>query len=163
MNEKIINLVNQQIQKEFESAYLYFFFANYYEEKGLKGFASWFKAQAREEESHAQKFCDFLHDNNASVNLMTINEPNYVIEDLETPLALSLKHEEYVTDLINKIYAEAENREDFRTIQFLQWFIEEQAEEESTARGLIEKFNLVACSGEGIYLMDKDMGERKVC
>lgn len=161
MNEKLIDLINGQIQKEIESAYLYFSVANYYEENGLKGFANWFKVQAKEEMTHAEKFCEFLHDNNAEVEMFPIKVLDKEIKNIRDPLEIALKHEKYITDSINDIYMEAQDREDFRTINFLQWFIKEQLEEEVNAQALIDKFNLVKDCGSGMYFLDKELGIRR--
>ncbi len=161
MNEKIIDLINRQVQKELESAYLYFSIASYYDENGLKGFANWFKVQAKEEVTHAEKFCNYLHDNNAAVRLMPLKQPEYEYKELIDPLRLALEQEKFITSSIENIYLEAQNREDFRTINFLQWFIKEQLEEEVSARALIEKLEFVTDDVCGLYLLDKEMGIRK--
>lgn len=161
LSEKIISLMNEQINKEFYSAYLYFNFANFYEAKGLTGFASWFKIQAKEEQAHGMLFYKFLQDNDAAVNLKEISAPKHKLENLEEPLIASLNHEKYVTASINKIYAQAFEEKDYRSMEFLTWFIKEQAEEEASAQALITKMQLFGSSCEGLYVLNAELGKRK--
>lgn len=161
LNERIINLINIQINKELESAYLYLDFANLFEEKGLHGFAHWYRVQAQEEIDHATKFIDYLHDENAKVHLLTIDKIECkCFDDLEV-LEEGLKHEEFVTKLIHELYAEAEKLYDYRTLRFLDWYVNEQAEEEKNAHELIGRYQLFAkdCDA-GLYQLDKELGER---
>ena len=153
--------MNEQINKEFYSAYLYFSFANFYEAKGLMGFASWFKIQAKEEQAHGMMFYQFLQDNDSSVSLKEISAPNPKFETLEEPLVASLNHEKYVTASINKIYAQATEEKDYRSVEFLTWFIKEQAEEEASAQALITKMQLFGSSCEGLYMLNAELGRRK--
>lgn len=161
LSEKMISLMNEQINKEFYSAYLYFSFANFYETKGLMGFASWFKIQAKEEQAHGMMFYQFLQDNDSSVSLKEISAPNPKFETLEEPLVASLNHEKYVTASINKIYAQATEEKDYRSVEFLSWFIKEQAEEEASAKALITKMQLFGSSCEGLYMLNAELGRRK--
>ena len=161
LNEKIISLMNEQINKEFYSAYLYLDFANYYESKGLEGFASWFKIQAKEEQDHGMLFYQYLQNNNACVKFDPIDAPSYKIQDLITPLKESLKHEKFVTSCINKIYSAAEDFMDYRSMEFLNWFIKEQAEEECSAQALITKAEFLGNDTKGFYLLDKELLARE--
>ena len=161
LSEKMISLMNEQINKEFYSAYLYFSFANFYESKGLMGFASWFKNQAKEEQAHGMMFYQFLQDNDSSVSLKEISAPNPKFENLEEALVASLNHEKYVTASINKIYAQAIEEKDYRSVEFLTWFIKEQAEEEASAQALITKMQLFGSSCEGLYMLNAELGQRK--
>jgi ferritin len=160
LSEKMISLMNEQINKEFYSAYLYFSFANFYEAKGLMGFASWFKNQAKEEQAHGMMFYQFLQDNDSSVSLKEISAPNPKFETLEEPLVASLNHEKYVTASINKIYAQATEEKDYRSVEFLSWFIKEQAEEEDNADDNITKFELFGSDSKGLYMLDSEMKSR---
>ena len=125
LDKKVEQLLNEQINKEFYSAYLYLDFANFYQSKGLDGFANWYQIQAQEERDHAMLFYQYLHNNNCTVVLETIEKPGQVFQTLAEPLKAGLKHEEYVTSLIHNLYAAAHDVKDFRTTQFLDWFIKE--------------------------------------
>ncbi|MBQ5709316.1 MAG: ferritin, partial [Anaerotignum sp.] len=139
LNEKVVALLNDQINKEFYSAYLYLDFSNFFEDKGLEGFANWYRIQAQEERDHALLFYDYLHNNSEKVTLGAIGAPDVELKELADPLHEGLKHEQYVTDLIHTIYATAKEVNDFRTMQFLDWFVKEQGEEEKNANDLITK------------------------
>jgi ferritin len=160
LSEKMISLMNEQINKEFYSAYLYFSFANFYEAKGLMGFASWFKNQAKEEQAHGMMFYQFLQDNDSSVSFKEISAPNPKFENLEEPLVASLNHEKYVTASINKIYAQAIEEKDYRSVEFLTWFIKEQTEEETLAMSLLDKIKIAGgekINNESLYSLDRDL------
>lgn len=160
MDKDVSTLLNEQINKEMYSAYLYLSIANFYEEKGLTGFANWFEIQAKEEMDHAMLFYTYLHNNEQKVTLEAIAKPDKVFTNLGDPLKESLAHEKYVTALINKIYEVAEKANDNRTKQFLSWFIEEQGEEEKNASDLITKMSLFGESSHGLYLLNSELQNR---
>lgn len=161
LSEKIISMTNEQIKKEFESAYLYLEIASFYEEHNLCGFANWFLVQAKEEQEHAIRFYNYLHDNEAPVTFFAITPPEVKFIDFTMPLSKSLSHEQYVTSSINEIYAQADSEKDYRTMDFLDWFIKEQQEEEVNARNLIEQMRLFGKTPEGLYELDKKYGKRE--
>lgn len=157
MDKKVADLIREQVTKEFYSAYLYLAFSNYYHEVSLDGFGHWFEVQAREEQQHAMKFLKYLQDNNEKVKLGTIDAPDAVFNDHKEPLDAALKHEKYVTSLINTIYREARQVDDYRTCQFLDWFIAEQGEEEKSTSDLIAKYELYAADPKGLYLLNSEL------
>lgn len=160
MNEKVVQLLNEQINKEFYSAYLYLDFASYYEEQGLAGFANWFNIQAQEERDHALLFRKYMHNNGLKVTLEAIDKPNVPINNFLDPLTESLKHEQFVTDSINNIYAAAAEAKDYRTMKFLDWFIEEQGEEETNADTNIKNYELFGGTPQGLYSLNAEMATR---
>ncbi len=160
LNQKVSDLLNQQINKEFYSAYLYLDIANYYEEQGLKGFANWYLIQAQEERDHAMLFYQYLHNNSCKVTLEAIGRPDKDFADMSAPLSVGLEHEQYVTSLINDIYAAASEVHDFRTMQFLDWFVKEQGEEEDNANDLVTKMKLFGSDPKGLYLLDSELAAR---
>lgn len=161
MNKKVKDLLQQQVNKELFSAYLYLDMSNYYISRNLDGFSHWFKLQAQEEFDHAMLFTQYLQNSNIDVVLNTIDAPDASYDNLKTPLIMALDHERYVTSLINDIYSEAQANNDFRTSQFLDWFIAEQAEEETSAQELIDKFELFGADSSGLYMLDKELGARE--
>ncbi|WP_261793775.1 ferritin [Treponema pectinovorum] len=161
MDKEVSKLLNEQINKEMYSAYLYLSMANFYEEKGLTGFANWFEIQAKEEMDHAMMFYSYMHNNEQKVSLESIAKPDKVFNNLGDPLKEALAHEKYVTALINKIYDAALKANDHRTTQFLAWFIEEQGEEEKNASDLITKMSLFGESSHGLYLLNSELKNRK--
>ena len=160
LDEKLVELLNDQINKEFYSAYLYLSMANYYNEEGLSGFGNWFTIQAKEERDHAMLFLEYLQNNGAHVELKTVEAPKKKFKEFKDPLEESLKHERYVTDSIHNIYAAASKVKDFRTMQFLDWFVKEQGEEEKTAEDLIKKLELFGQDGKGLYMLDSELASR---
>ena len=160
LDPKVAELLNTQVNKEFYSAYLYLDFANYYKDQGLDGFANWYNIQAQEERDHAVLFVQYLHNNGAKVTLEAIDKPDKEYTKLNDPLTYSLEHEEYVTGLIHNLYDAAYSLKDFRTMQFLGWFVKEQGEEETNANDLITKFNLFGTDSRSLYLLDSELAAR---
>ena len=156
----IAKLITEQINKEFYSAYLYLDMANYYADKGLLGYENWFKVQAQEEMSHAMLMRQYLQNNGHAVKLSALADPSKSYADLKAPLVEALKHEEYVTASINAIYEEAIKVKDFRTQQFLDWFIKEQGEEEMNAQENIQKFEVFGSDARGLYLLNQELAAR---
>ena len=160
MNAKVHELLNQQINKEFYSAYLYLAFSNYFEDVGLDGFANWYKIQAQEERDHAMLFYQYLQNENQKVTLEAIAKPDKVFSCHMDVLKAGLEHEEYVTSLINDIYAAAYEARDFRTMQFLDWFVKEQGEEETNANDLITKMELFGSDPKSLYMLNQELAAR---
>ena len=160
MNTKVHELLNQQINKEFYSAYLYLEFSNYFEDKGLDGFANWYMIQAQEERDHAMLFYTYLQNENQKVTLMAIDKPDKKLDSHMDVLLAGLEHEKYVTSLINDIYAEAYEAKDFRTMQFLDWFVKEQGEEETNANDLISKMELFGSDPKSLYMLNQELAAR---
>lgn len=160
MDSKVYELLNDQINKEMYSAYLYLSFADYYEEAGLEGFANWYEIQAREEMDHALIFRNYIHENGESVKLEAIDRPDKTFTDFLGPLEAALEHEKYVTDLIHRIYAAAVAAEDYRTMKFLGWFIEEQQEEEDNAEKQVSRMKLFGDNAKALYDLDAENAAR---
>ena len=160
MNAKVHELLNQQINKEFYSAYLYLDFSNYFEDAGLDGFANWYKIQAQEERDHAMLFYQYLQNENQKVTLEAIAKPDKAINCHMDVLKSGLEHEEYVTSLINDIYAAAYEVKDFRTMQFLDWFVKEQGEEETNANDMITMMELFGSDPKSLYMLNQELAAR---
>ena len=160
LDKKVAELINNQINKEFYSAYLYLDFSVYYEEVGLDGFANWYMIQAQEERDHAVLMLQYLQNNGEKVTLEAIAKPDKELKDKLQVLELGLEHERYVTSLIHTIYEAAYSAKDFRTMQFLDWFVKEQGEEEKNADDLITKFNLFGHDSRSLYMLDSELAAR---
>lgn len=160
LNEKVAVLLNEQVNKELYSAYLYLEFSNFYTEQGLAGFANWYRIQAQEERDHAMLFVDYMHNNDAKVTYEAIDKPEAELKENIDPLKAGLEHEIYVTGLINTIYDAAHSAKDYRTMQFLDWFVKEQGEEEANASELVKKMELYGSDSRGLYLLDSELGGR---
>ena len=160
MDANVSALLNEQINKELYSAYLYLDMANFYNEKGLDGYSNWYEIQAKEEQDHAMLIYQYLHNNNQKVTLEAIAKPDKVFNTLMDPLKMALEHEEYVTSLINNIYAAADEVNDYRTKQFLDWFVKEQGEEEKNSNDMITKMELFGGDAKGLYMLNSVLKAR---
>ena len=160
LNEKVARLINEQVNKELYSGYLYLDFANYYADEGLDGFANWYEIQALEERDHAMMMRRYLLDNGVRVTFGEIAKPDKVFKKLSDPLDAGYEHEQYVTSLINTIYKEAFAINDFKTMQFLDWFIKEQGEEEKNAEDMVKKMKLFGNDAKGLYSLNQELAGR---
>ena len=160
MDQKVYELINAQINAELYSAYLYLSFADYYEEEGLEVYANFYEIQAAEERDHALIFRNYLHENGQKVKLSAIAQPDKTFSNFLEPLEAGLEHEKYVTSLINDIYSAAAEVKDYRTMKFLDWFIEEQMEEEDTADTMITKMKLFGSDAKALYDLDQEYAAR---
>ena len=160
LDKKVIELLNDQINKEFYSAYLYLDIANYFTEQDLDGFANWYTIQAQEERDHAMLFLRYLQSNGIPVELKAIDKPGEVFGTPLAPLEAGAKHERYVTSLIHSIYEAAYDVRDFRTMQFLDWFVKEQLEEEENADKMVSKYKLFGDDPKSLYLLDQELAAR---
>ncbi len=160
LDKKVTELLNDQINKELYSAYLYLDFSIYYQEQGLDGFANWYKIQAQEERDHAMLFLEYMQNNGEHITLSQVDKPDKECKTLKDPLDFSLEHERYVTSLINDIYAAAHDVKDYRTMQFLDWFVKEQGEEEKNAEDMVKKFELFGTDPKSLYMLDNEMASR---
>ena len=160
MNDKIAALLNQQINKEFYSAYLYLDMSNYYDELDLDGYANYYNIQAQEERDHALLFMKYMQTNGLKVTLEAIDKPDKVYGSILDPLEAAAEHERYVTALINEIYHACHEAKDYRTMKFLDWFVDEQMEEEDAADSMISRYKLFGGDPRGLYLLDQEYAGR---
>lgn len=160
MDNKVYELINDQINKELYSGYLYLSFANYYEDEGLSGFANWYFVQAQEERDHALIMRNYLLDNDCKVVLNVIDAPDKTFTNHIQPIEAALEHEKYVTSLINNIYAAATDAKDYRTMKFLDWFVDEQLEEEKNATDLLTRMKLFGSDAKALYDLDQEYAGR---
>ena len=160
LNQSVAQLLNAQITAEFYSAYLYLDFSSYFQETGLDGFANWYQVQAQEERDHAMLFYQYLHNNSAKVALEAVAKPERKAADTMGILKAGLEHEVYVTSLIHNLYDAAQQSKDFRTLQFLDWFVNEQGEEEKNAEDLIQKMELFGSEAKGLYMLNSELAAR---
>ena len=159
IKKNIEKALNDQINKEMYSSYIYLSMSAHFESIDLSGFANWMKVQALEELVHAMKIFNYVNERGGRVVLETIDKPQH---SWDSPLAAFqhvYEHEQYVTSLINKLVDLAITERDHATNQFLQWFVEEQVEEEDTANGVVQKLKLVQ-DGGGLFMLDKELGVR---
>lgn len=160
MNDKIAKLLNEQINKEFYSAYLYLDIANFYDSLDLDGYANYYTIQAQEERDHALLFMKYMQNNGLKVTFEAIGKPDKEFNSVLDPLLVAAEHERYVTSLINDIYHEAHEGKDYRTMKFLDWFVDEQMEEEDNADSMISRYKLFGSDPKGLYSLDQEYGQR---
>ncbi len=160
IEKKMEKALNDQINAELYSAYLYLAMAAYFESINLKGFSSWMRVQTMEEQAHAKKFYDFVHERGGKVTLSAIDAPP---TEWQSPLAAFedvLEHEQMVTGRINDLVDRAQELKDHASNSFLQWFIDEQVEEEASADEIIQSLKLNKDNPGGLFLIDKELGLR---
>ncbi len=160
LTEKMQNALNQQVNAELYSAYLYLAMEAYFHSVNLPGFANWMRVQTQEEVVHATKIYDFINQRNGRVTLKAINQPQ---TDWKSPLAVfeaSYKHEQKVTGLINDLVNLAIKEKDHATATFLQWFVNEQVEEEASANDVVQKLKLTGKSPDALFLIDQQLAQR---
>lgn len=161
MNKKLLDEMNVQINKEMYSGYLYLAMAAHFEEKNLPGFAHWMTIQAGEELEHAMKFFEFLNEVGGKVILEAIEKPDSEFGNPQKVFKQVLEHEQYVTSRIHLLYKLAVATNEFPTQMFLQWFVNEQVEEEKNASEILENLKLAGESGNSILMLDRALNQRK--
>ncbi len=160
IEKRMQDVINEQIKLELESAYLYYAMAAHLHEIGFDGMASWMKIQTQEEMTHAAKFFDFIHEREGQVDLKELSKPQ---KNWETPLDIfkaAYKHEQFITGKINQLYQIAQEENDYPAMVLLQWFINEQVEEESTASKIVQDLERLGESGHGLFMLDRELGTR---
>lgn len=161
VSTKVYELLINQINAEFYSSYLYLSMSTYFESKNLSGLSKWMKLQADEEYQHAMKIYEFLSNCGKRVVLKAIAEPKSQWSSVMEVWQDSLNHEKKITDMINSIMKQAIEDKDFPSINFLNWFVDEQVEEVRTIEEIINKFEMIGDTNQGLYLLDKELGSRE--
>ncbi len=160
LKKKLENALNKQINAELYSAYLYLAMAAYFQSLNLKGFASWMEVQVQEELTHVKKFYDFVYDRGGKVKLASIEAPPATWKSPLEAFQETYKHETWVSSQINKLAELADAENDRSLLSFLQWFIDEQVEEEATADDIVQQIKLAGEKGPGLFMMDRELGQR---
>ncbi len=158
--KKIEKELNNQLNKEFYSSYLYMAMSAYCESISLPGFAHWMKSQAQEELFHAMKFYDYIIERGLKVDLLKIDQPE---KEWESPVNIFeevLKHEQCITESINNLVSVVEEEKDYATRIFLDWFVSEQVEEEASADAVLQKLKLTGGQGSALFMIDKELSTR---
>ena len=160
LNRKIETALNDQLNYELYSSYLYMSMASYFHSVNLKGFANWMTIQAQEELFHALKFYNFIIERGAKVILHQIHAPKTEWNSPKEAFESRTKHEQFVTERINKLVDLAIENKDHATNIFLQWFVTEQIEEEASASDVINKLKLMGDSAGGLFMLDSELAQR---
>ena len=160
ISEKLNKLLNEQVQKEFYSAYLYLGMEAYFANQNMDGFANFFRVQVQEERDHAMKFFDYINQKGGKVELLPIDAPEINFKTAEEVFEFTLKHEQFVTKSIYNIVDTALEEKDHGTNSFLQWFVTEQVEEEATADKYLRKLKLIKNDSNGLFMLDAELAQR---
>jgi len=160
LSKKIEATLNQQINEEWFSAYLYKSMAAYFESMNLKGFAHWMNLQTLEELSHGEKFFNFIHDRFGTVKLTAIKTPQLTWKNPLDAVQAALKHEQHITSKINELMTLAQKEHDYASVTFLNWFVTEQVEEEAAADELVEKLKFIGDNKAALLGLDRELGQR---
>ena len=161
VSEKINQIINEQINKEFYSGYLYLSMSANLHEVGLFGFASWLKIQAKEEVEHGLRLLDYLIERNSYITLKQIRTPEFEFQGIKSVFETLYEHEKCITNSIMEIARLAEEECDRKTLSFIDWFIEEQTEEEQQVKNIIKRLELFGEDKVALYLMDKELAQRE--
>ncbi len=160
VSNAVQDAINDQIHHELYSAYIYLSMVAYFESKNLEGFAHWMRLQAQEEVAHAMRLFDHVHDRGGRVVLQAVDQPP---AEFESPLDVfqkALEHERNVTGMIHRLYELARQENDYPTQVMLQWFIDEQVEEEKTAEGVVEQLRMAGGDATALLMLDAKLGAR---
>ena len=160
LDTNVGNILTQQINKEFYSAYLYLTFADFYEEQGLKGFANWYVIQSQEELAHARILRRYLLDNDWTPTMEAIAKPDLTFTKGVEPIKAAYEHEQFITASINECYVVAQKANDFRTMQLLDWYVKEQGEEEANASDLLKAVELFGGDPKSLFDLDRENAAR---
>ncbi|MBS1518988.1 MAG: ferritin [Bacteroidetes bacterium] len=161
LTKKIQDALNLQINKEFFSEYMYLSMSAYLESIEMEGFANYFNVQAQEEHFHAMKMFNFVHDKGGRVILKSLAEPKSNFKSVLNVIEEALEHERYITKSINELMDVAIKENDHSVKSFLEWYVDEQVEEESTMSKLIAKLKIINGEGLGLLTIDNELSTRK--
>jgi ferritin len=160
ISKKMENAINLQINEELFSSYLYLSMSTYFENMSLSGFANWMRIQAQEEQFHAMKFFDYVHERGGKAELLAIDKPANDWESILVVFEETLKHEEHITSKINELVSIAIGENDYASQNFLQWYVDEQVEEESTASDILEQIRFLGENKHGLLMLDREFKTR---
>jgi ferritin len=161
ISQGVQDAINEQINHEFFSAYIYLSMSAYFESANLPGFANWMKIQAQEEVTHGMKLFDFINDRGGRVILKPIEGPPTEFKGPADVFEQALKHEQAVTKMIHNLYENADQAHDFATQVALQWFITEQVEEEKSADLIVEQLKMIGNDRPALLILDRELGSRQ--
>jgi ferritin len=162
LGKKIENAINKQINAELWSAYLYLSMSAHFESINLGGFANWMRVQAQEELGHAMKFYHHVIERRGRVTVAAIAAPSISWKSPLNAFEDAFKHEQKVTGMINDLANMAVGEKDHATANMLQWFIDEQVEEESSTDAIVQKLKMIGTNTGGLYMLDRELAQRKV-
>jgi ferritin len=161
LSKKMQDALNEQIKEEMASAYIYLAMAAYCESINLPGFARWMQAQSNEEMEHAMKFYGYIHERGGRVVFQALEQPEAEFDGPVDVFEKTLAHEQYITGCIHKLYGMAMEEKDYASMGLLQWYVDEQVEEESTAGEILDTLRMIGDKGQALFMMDRQLGSRE--
>ena len=161
LSKKMEKALNEQVNAEMYSAYLYLAMSAYFEDQNLSGFANWMYVQAQEEMTHAMKIYRYIHDRGGSVVLEQINKPQTEWNNTQTVMEEVYSHEQKVTGMIHDLVNLAREEKDHGTDNMLQWFVSEQVEEEANADELLQQVKMIDGKPQGLLMLDRELKQRQ--
>ncbi len=161
IKEKILKILNKQINEELYSSYLYLSMSTYFSSLNYDGFAKWMRLQSQEENEHGMKIYDYILQRDGKIVLSKIETPKALWKSPLEVFQETLKHEQHISACINNIVDLATQEKDHATTQFFQWFVAEQVEEEANASNILEKMKMVGDNKSGLFMLDREMGHRQ--
>ncbi|MFP4118884.1 MAG: ferritin [Candidatus Woesearchaeota archaeon] len=161
LSDHVQNELNEQVNRELFSGYLYLSLATWFDNQGLNGFSHWMKRQALEEKDHGMKIYEYIYDREGCVSLRQIDEPPRSWEQIKDAINAAYLHEQYITREIYRIMDQARNEKDFGTVTFLQWFVTEQVEEEKSVKEILDRLELIGDNKQGLVMIDKELAQRE--
>jgi len=160
LSDKMKDALNDQINAELYSAYIYLSMSAYFEDNNLAGAANWMRIQAQEELGHAMKFFTYINDRHSRITLKPIEGPPAEWKSILDAFEEAFKHEQYISGRIHKLADVATKESDHATLSFLKWFIDEQVEEEASVDEIVQQLKLVGEKGQGLYMIDRELATR---
>ena len=160
LSKKMQDALNEQIREEMASAYIYLSMAAYCESLDLGGFAGWMVAQSQEELNHAMKIYEYIHDRGGRVIFQALEQPPAEFNGPVDVFVKTLEHEEYITSRIHNLYGMAVAENDYASQSMLQWFVDEQVEEEKTASDILAMLKMIGDKGQGLIMLDRQLAQR---
>ncbi len=160
LNDQLERALNDQLNSELYSAHLYLSMAAYFETETLPGFAHWMRLQHQEEVSHALRIFDYINDRDGRAVINSIDQPPTEFESVQSVMEMTLEHERAVTAMIEDLYRVAQEHKDYATHVLLEWFIEEQVEEEKSALDIVDQLKRIGNDGTGLLILDARLADR---
>jgi ferritin len=160
LDKKLEAALNKQVNAELSASYLYLSMAAYFESVNLEGFAHWMRIQTHEETTHGMMFFDYINERNGRVRLTKIDTPQTEWKSPVEAFSAAYKHEKHVSELINGLVHQARDLKDDSTDNFLQWFVAEQVEEETSTYRIVQQLKLIGDDRAGLFLLDRELAKR---
>lgn len=160
LKERVENALNEQIQRELASAYLYLSMVAYFDEANLPGFAHWMRMQSEEERGHGMRLFDHVLERGGQPRLQAIEQPPAEFDSPFDAVEQALDHERKITEFIHELYALAVEEQDYATQSEMQWFVEEQVEEEQSAEDLVAALRQAGDDSAALFILDRELGNR---